>query len=466
LAGAGIALTVAMFWSSRRLASQVLRAYRLATTNQALVDSLGERGRELEEACDALERVSRTDPLTGLANRRVLEAAIERELQAGGDAPCRVAGARLDGGGHALLTAVDRVAGAVDGCGLLAHLGGGELAILLGTTDPDALVARVDAALAAPGTARTAVARPGDTPATLLARLHAPDDRDAHAPAAAQDVPSGITRLLELARRRLAMPVSLRTPGEDDGAAPAGAGVPVRLRSGKVYGMLCAGDTRAHPEPDAGDDQLLRFVAELAAELIDQREEDRAVREVELGTTGVRALLAALEARDFYTSEHSREVVALAIAVARRLGVAEHAVRDIEQVALLHDIGKLGIPDAILQKQGPLDDLQWEIMRQHPVIGERIIADTAGLTHLAPAMRAEHERYDGGGYPDGLAAGAIPLASRITLACDALHAMTSDRPYRPAMTADRARQELRDGAGTQFDPAVVDALLAELSGSR
>ena len=129
---------------------------------------------------------------------------------------------------------------------------------------------------------------------------------------------------------------------------------------------------------------------------------------------------------------------------------------------MLHDIGKVGIPDAILQKQGPLDDRDWQLMRQHPVIGERIILASPGLAHLAPAIRAEHERWDGGGYPDGLAREQIPLASRITLACDALQAMTSDRPYRPAMTIDQAREQLRAGAATQFDPRVIDAVLAEL----
>jgi HD-GYP domain-containing protein (c-di-GMP phosphodiesterase class II) len=128
----------------------------------------------------------------------------------------------------------------------------------------------------------------------------------------------------------------------------------------------------------------------------------------------------ALEARDFYTSAHSKDVVELASAVARRLGLGQDATRDVEQVALLHDIGKVGIPDAVLQKQGPLDAQEWELMRQHPVVGEHIIAGTPGLSHLAPAIRAEHEHWDGSGYPDGLAGEQIPLASRITLACDAL----------------------------------------------
>jgi HD-GYP domain-containing protein (c-di-GMP phosphodiesterase class II) len=239
-------------------------------------------------------------------------------------------------------------------------------------------------------------------------------------------------------------------------------GVPVRLRSGEIYGTLCAVDTRPHPELSDRHAELLTFLSELAAELIEDDIEQRAARRAEAGATGVRTLLVALQARDLYTGEHSQQVVALASAVADRLGLDKNAARDVEQVALLHDIGKVGIPDAILQKQGPLDDQEWQLMRQHPIVGERIIAGTPGLSHLAPAMRAEHERWDGHGYPDGLAAEQIPLASRITLACDALHAMTSDRPYRPAMALSHAREELQAGAGSQFDPNVIKALLSEI----
>jgi HD-GYP domain-containing protein (c-di-GMP phosphodiesterase class II) len=241
------------------------------------------------------------------------------------------------------------------------------------------------------------------------------------------------------------------------------AGVPVRLRSGEVYGTLCAVDTRPHPELSERQIELLRFAAELTAELIDAVADDQAARLAETSATGVRTLLVALEARDFYTGEHSKKVVELASTVARRLGLDEDEISDVEQVALLHDVGKVGIPDAILQKQGPLEEQEWELMRQHPIVGERIIVGTPGLSHLAPAMRAEHERWDGAGYPDGLVAEEIPLASRITLACDAFHAMTSERPYRPAMTLERACEELRSCAGTQFDPDVAAALLAEIS---
>jgi HD-GYP domain-containing protein (c-di-GMP phosphodiesterase class II) len=179
--------------------------------------------------------------------------------------------------------------------------------------------------------------------------------------------------------------------------------------------------------------------------------------------TSVRALVAAVHARDERTGEHSRAVVPLANGVARRLGLAPDEAATVQHVALLHDVGKIGIPDGVLLKPGPLSEREWSTMRRHPVIGERIVRGIEPLEHLARAIRAEHERWDGRGYPDGLAGHAIPLASRIVLACDAFHAMTSDRPYRAALPSGAALAELAGGAGTQFDPLVVDALIAEIS---
>ena len=130
----------------------------------------------------------------------------------------------------------------------------------------------------------------------------------------------------------------------------------------------------------------------------------------------------------------------------------------------MHDIGKIAIPDAILLKPGPLDEDEQRVMRTHPIESGRIVERLPGLCHLAPAVRAEHERYDGKGYPDGLVGEAIPLASRITLVCDAYHAMVSDRPYRAALTLAEAREQIAAGAGTQFCPRAAHALLATLPG--
>jgi diguanylate cyclase (GGDEF)-like protein len=173
----------------------------------------------------------------------------------------------------------------------------------------------------------------------------------------------------------------------------------------------------------------------------------------------VRSLAAALEARDGYTGGHSEEVHTLAVSVALRLGLSPGQVDELRTVALLHDIGKIGIPDQILHKPGKLSDDEWRLMREHPAIGERILRPVPGLSSVATAVRHEHERWDGKGYPDGLAGDAIPLASRVVLACDAWHALVSDRPYRTALPREEALEELRRCSGTQFDPRVVHALL-------
>jgi HD-GYP domain-containing protein (c-di-GMP phosphodiesterase class II) len=156
-------------------------------------------------------------------------------------------------------------------------------------------------------------------------------------------------------------------------------------------------------------------------------------------------------------------VVAHARATAKLLRLSEQECREVEQVAMLHDVGKIALPDSVLGKSGYLDADDWAAVRKHPIAGERIVASIPSLARLAPAVRAEHERWDGTGYPDGLAGHAIPMASRIVLVCDAFDAMTSDRPYRRAMSEDVAVEELVRGAGTQFDAAVVGAFVRLVS---
>ncbi len=185
--------------------------------------------------------------------------------------------------------------------------------------------------------------------------------------------------------------------------------------------------------------------------------EMRFVRDRFTGT--MNSLLRALQARDGYTADHSRETVSMALLVAEELELEEIARAELKDVALLHDIGKLGVPDEILNKPGDLDHGEWEIMRQHPVFGQQIVSRVPGFESVATAIRHEHERWDGGGYPDGLRGEAIPLSSRIVFACDAFHAMTSDRPYRKSLGEAAAREEIVKHAGSQFDPAVVIALL-------
>ncbi len=178
------------------------------------------------------------------------------------------------------------------------------------------------------------------------------------------------------------------------------------------------------------------------------------------------ALAQALTERDRYTGEHSASVVELSRTVATSLGLDAKAVERVSTAALLHDIGKVAIPDAILDKPAKLDEHEWALMREHPVIGERILRAIPGLGAVAQIVRHEHERWDGGGYPDGLVATQIPVGSRIILACDTYHAMTSDRPYRVRMSYADALEELARCAGTQFDPQVTEVLIGQLWSAR
>jgi HD-GYP domain-containing protein (c-di-GMP phosphodiesterase class II) len=182
--------------------------------------------------------------------------------------------------------------------------------------------------------------------------------------------------------------------------------------------------------------------------------------EAYLGTA--EALAAALEAKDSYTASHSRAVVDRAHAVGVRLGLSDAELRTLRFGAIFHDIGKIAVPEAILNKRGPLTDEERREVERHTVVGEKILSSVPFLAPVLPIVRHEHERWDGRGYPDGLAAEEIPIGSRIVLACDAYDAMTSDRPYRAAMSESEARAELLAGAGTQFDERVVAALLQVL----
>ena len=168
-----------------------------------------------------------------------------------------------------------------------------------------------------------------------------------------------------------------------------------------------------------------------------------------------------LEEDDEYTGHHTEDVVELTASVAQEMGVDEDTQREAEMGALLHDIGKIAVPDEIINKPGPLNDEEWAIMKTHTVEGERMLQQVGGLlSSVGVVVRASHERWDGGGYPDGLVGEAIPVAARIISACDAFNAMTTDRSYRKALPLEVAIDELHKNAGTQFAPDVVEALVA------
>ena len=169
------------------------------------------------------------------------------------------------------------------------------------------------------------------------------------------------------------------------------------------------------------------------------------------------ALLQVITEQNVFLDEHVERVSELAGEVAEALGQSAYEVLRVRLAARLHDVGKTAIPAAILDKPGPLDEQEWEFMRRHPLIGERIVLAAPALASTAPLIRSSHERIDGQGYPDGLAGEHIPLGSRIIAVCDAFDAMTSDRLYRRSIGVDAALEELERKAGTQFDPAVVAA---------
>ena len=177
-------------------------------------------------------------------------------------------------------------------------------------------------------------------------------------------------------------------------------------------------------------------------------------------TAVLRTLIAALEVRDRDTAKHSREVAALSARIARHMGCDAGMVRVCGQAGLLHDIGKLHTPLEILLKPGPLDEVERTVMNLHAEVGAELAQALAPVRHLAPAIRASQEFFDGSGYPDGISGEAIPLPARIIAVADAFHAMRSDRPYRTALPEDVAIGELTRCAGTQFDPVIVQALLA------
>lgn len=165
----------------------------------------------------------------------------------------------------------------------------------------------------------------------------------------------------------------------------------------------------------------------------------------------------ALSLKEDETERHSERVTELAVALARRMGVPEDQLVHVRWGALLHDIGKIGVPDSILLKPGPLDEAEWEVMRQHPIAARALLEPIEHLRAASDIPYCHHERWDGTGYPRGLKGEDIPLTARVFAVVDVWDALTSDRPYRPAWSEERAIEYLREQSGRQFDPAVVAA---------
>jgi hypothetical protein len=240
--------------------------------------------------------------------------------------------------------------------------------------------------------------------------------------------------------------------------AGARATVPACWR-GQVNGALAA-DSLQGRRFDRRDVAVLAELARTAGAALDHAERRKhALRDVQ---TRVGALVRRLDAHDGYTADHSSAVVGWACAMGERLGLSLPDLLELELGALLHDLGKVRVPDRVLSKRGPLDPTERELVNRHPDWGAELIEQVPGLEPVATIVRFHHERWDGTGYPDGLAHDRIPVASRIVAVCDAYQAMTSARPYRAALPPAAAAYELRAGAGTQFDPALVNCFVEVL----
>jgi diguanylate cyclase (GGDEF)-like protein len=186
---------------------------------------------------------------------------------------------------------------------------------------------------------------------------------------------------------------------------------------------------------------------------------EKAVRTGRLERQTHELLLSIQRDREPELTEHQEDVSRLAVALGRELGLDPEEIDVLRRAAEFHDIGKIAIPGEILHKPGPLDEIEWELMRKHTLVGERILGTSQSLAPVARLVRSSHERWDGDGYPDGLAGEEIPMGARIILVCDAFDAMQAERPYSAALDRQAAVAEIRRAAGTQFDPRVVEAFL-------
>jgi putative nucleotidyltransferase with HDIG domain len=204
------------------------------------------------------------------------------------------------------------------------------------------------------------------------------------------------------------------------------------------------------------------YLRELEATVLKQSEQLRGLL-MDLNNASehtLEALVAALDAREHETKAHSRRVAEYAVRLAAETGMEKQLLEDLRRGALLHDIGKIGLPDRILLKPASLTEAEWTEMRRHPKIGYWILQGIESLRPASEIVVAHHERYDGGGYPDGLAAGAIPLGARIFAIADSMDAITSARPYHKGHSFEAAREEISANAGAQFDPWIVERFLA------
>lgn len=364
-----------------------------------------------------VERRSRTDALTGLYNRRHLVDALNAELERARREGRRPGVLILDLDGFKLVN------------DLYGHVAG------------DAVLSEVARRLRTAVRRYDVVARWGGEEFCVLAPAVSTER-------ALRRVAEGIRRAVGEAPMPLADGRLLHVTASVGGVLASDG-----LWS--VEGLVDAADRALYTAKRRGRNRIC-LAGDLTVEDL-VAEEPEALRLAE-------ALALSAGSREAVTEDHAREVAELAQLVAQRLGLTEDTALRCRLGGWLHDLGKIAIPDSVLQKPGPLDESEWAVMRTHPEVGERIVKRIAGLSGAAPAIRHHHERFDGGGYPDGLAGDEIPIEARIVAVADAFSTLTESRSYRPARSADEAIEALREGAGTWHDPGCVDALVDVLDG--
>ena len=232
------------------------------------------------------------------------------------------------------------------------------------------------------------------------------------------------------------------------------------IRKGKVIGVAEVINKKGGGEFTVEDIILFEAIAEQAAVAM---ENAKLYSQLEnLFLSSIRAIVNAIEEKDEYTRGHTGRVTEYSLLIGKRLGLSNDEIKTLELSALLHDVGKIGIPDSILRKPGRLTDEEYAVIKSHPLRGVKILEPIENIRHILPGIRHHHERYDGKGYPDGLKGKKIPFYARIIAVADAFDAMTSDRPYRKGLPIEIARKEIEENSGTQFDPECADAFLREL----
>jgi len=232
---------------------------------------------------------------------------------------------------------------------------------------------------------------------------------------------------------------------------------PVTRDSGPIGCLLAGEKSGEDSEISSVDTQLLDAAADFLGVFLDNARLYQRQREIFLGT--LQALTASIDAKDPYTRGHSERVAVLAAKLAEKVGMSPDHVERIRITGIVHDVGKIGVPEAVLRKTDRLTDAEFALMKQHPEIGYKILQDVPQFSDVLPGVLHHHERWDGNGYPRGLAGDEIPLDARILAIADAFDAMSSDRSYRPAMTRDNVMAEIRRCTGTQFDPSIAPLFL-------